>query len=156
MTAKDRAAAKSKGGRLTAKQESFCIAYIETGNASEAYRRVYSAEKMKPETVNRKAKDLMDNGKIAARLAEIRQPVVDAAQITLQSHLQRLAELSEAAEEQGQFSAAITAETNRGRVAGLYTEKVDHTSSDGSMSPIDAGAAVLAALRAKHDTSGSE
>jgi|SRR5690625_922287 len=35
-------------------------------------------------------------------------------------------------------------------------QEVDHKSSDGSMSPQDAGAAVLAALRAKHDTSGSE
>lgn len=32
----------------------------------------------------------------------------------------------------------------------------EHTSPDGSMSPKDSGAAVLAALRAKHDTSGSE
>ncbi|MGU9998175.1 terminase small subunit, partial [Bordetella avium] len=37
---------------LTPKQEAFALAYVETGNASEAYRRAYSAERMKPETVN--------------------------------------------------------------------------------------------------------
>lgn len=39
-------------GQLTPKQETFCLAYIETGNASEAYRQAYDAENMKPDTVN--------------------------------------------------------------------------------------------------------
>lgn len=109
--------------KLTAKQEAFCLAYLETGNASEAYRRAYNAEKMKPETVNRTAKELLDNPKIAASLAELRRPAVEAAQITLESHLARLAALSEAAEQEGQFSAAITAEVARGKAAGVHIEK---------------------------------
>lgn len=43
----------------------------EAGNASEAYRRAYDAGKMKAATVNRKAKELMDNGKITARIEEL-------------------------------------------------------------------------------------
>lgn len=121
--------------KLTIKQENFCLAYLETGSASEAYRRSYNAEKMKPETVNRKAKELMDNGKIAARLNELRHPAIEAAKVTLKSHLDRLDSLGRLAEERGQFSAAINAEISRGKAAGLYTEKLDHTSSDGSMSP---------------------
>ena len=35
---------------LTPKQEAFCLAYMETGNASEAYRRAYDADNMKPAT----------------------------------------------------------------------------------------------------------
>jgi len=31
---------------LTIKQEAFCQAYIETGNASEAYRTAYAADKI--------------------------------------------------------------------------------------------------------------
>jgi phage terminase small subunit len=42
---------------LTQRQEKFCLAYIETGNASESYRRAYNAENMKPVTINRKAKE---------------------------------------------------------------------------------------------------
>src|SRR4051794_31695088 len=53
---------------LTPKQEQFCQKYLETGNASEAYRQCYDAKRMKPETVNRTAKELLDNPKIAARL----------------------------------------------------------------------------------------
>lgn len=53
---------------LTIKQEAFCERYIETGNASEAYRQAYDAGKMKPATVNRTAKSLVDDPKIAARV----------------------------------------------------------------------------------------
>ena len=56
---------------LTPKQEAFCQAYIETGNASEAYRKAYAADRMKPESVNRKAKELLENGKITARIAAL-------------------------------------------------------------------------------------
>lgn len=62
--------------KLTPKQEAFCLAYMETGNASEAYRMAYSAEKMKPETVSRSAKELMDNPKITTRLEELRGEAV--------------------------------------------------------------------------------
>jgi hypothetical protein len=55
---------------LTPKQEKFCSLYIDTGNASEAYRKAYSAKKSKPETINRCAKELLDNPKITARIKE--------------------------------------------------------------------------------------
>ena len=57
--------------KLTIKQENFCNYYIECGNASEAYRRAYSCDNMKDETVNRMAFDLINNRKITARVAEL-------------------------------------------------------------------------------------
>ena len=110
-------------GRLTQKQENFCLAYIETGNASEAYRRVYNAKGMKPETVNRNAKALLDNNKIATRLEELRKPVAESAQITLAQHLSTLEELRELAKEEGKYGPAIQAEIARGKAAGLYVER---------------------------------
>ena len=56
---------------LRPKQESFCLIYIETGNATEAYRKTYNCEKMLPATINRKAKECLDNGKITARIEEL-------------------------------------------------------------------------------------
>lgn len=67
---------------LTPKQEKFCNMYMETGNASEAYRRAYSCGGMKPETVNRKAKELLDNGKIRARVREIQKKQERKSDIT--------------------------------------------------------------------------
>lgn len=113
--------------KLTPKQESFCLAYLETGNASEAYRTSYDASKMKPDTVHRSSKELLDNPKITARLQELRAPIVKKAQITLESHLARLDELGRKAEEDLQWSAAIRAEESRGKVAGLYVERSEAT-----------------------------
>jgi len=58
---------------LTPKQTAFCHKYIEMGNASKAYRNVYNCGKSKPQTVGRKAKELLDNGKIAAKINELRK-----------------------------------------------------------------------------------
>ena len=71
---------------LTPKQEKFCREFIKCGNASEAYRKAYNAENMKPETINRKASELLDNGKITARVQELdkekkNEAIADAQEI---------------------------------------------------------------------------
>lgn len=109
--------------RLTQKQENFCLAYIETGNASEAYRKAYNAERMKPETVNNKAHVLLKKGEIRARLEELRCPATKSAQVTLAQHLSKLEELRELAKEEGKYGPAIQAEIARGKAAGLYVER---------------------------------
>ena len=80
---------------LTQKQEAFCLAHIETGNASEAYRRVYNTSRMKAETINRKAKELMDNGKITARLIELNAPALERANVTIEWVAANLVEVVE-------------------------------------------------------------
>lgn len=74
-----RAAVNETG--LTEKQEKFALAYFRCGNASEAYREAYNTGKMKPESVNRCAKQLMDNAKIASRVAELRNASAERAEI---------------------------------------------------------------------------
>ena len=80
---------------------------------------------MKPATVNRKAKMLMDMGKIRARLTELQSEAAEKSKLTLESHLEKLRELRDAAADFGQFSAAIRAEIARGKAAGLYREQID-------------------------------
>jgi phage terminase small subunit len=109
---------------LTPKQEAFAQAIVTGMSQSDAYRAAYSADNMKPETVQNKAYQLMKRGEVTARVAELRKPVVEAVQITLASHLERLRELSAVAQSSGQLSAAITAEVARGKASGLYVEKV--------------------------------
>ncbi|MEG1501948.1 MAG: terminase small subunit [Synergistaceae bacterium] len=112
---------------LTQKQEEFCIEYVQCGNASEAYRRVYSVSNMKSSTVNRKAKGLLDNGKIGARLQELREEPVREAKITLLGHLTDLERLRDLAVQTGNLPAAISAEVARGKASGLYDtdKKID-------------------------------
>ena len=116
---------------LTQKQENFCLLYIETGNASKAYRIAYDAENMKESTVNRNAKALMDNSKIAARIAELRAPAIAKAQITLEQHLIDLKRLRDLAEASQKFGPAVQAEMARGKASGLYVDKTELTGKDG-------------------------
>jgi phage terminase small subunit len=109
---------------LTAKQEAFCIAYLKTGNASEAYRRSYDAAGMSTPSINRKAKELLDNGKITARLAVLREPVIQKAQITLERHLADLESLRDMAKLAEKYGPAIQAEIARGKASGLYVERI--------------------------------
>jgi phage terminase small subunit len=109
--------------KLTIKQENFCLEYVKCGNASEAYKKAYSAKKMKPSSVNRLAKQLIDNIKITSRIKELREPVIEKAQITLEGHLADLLTLRELAVKYQQISAAINAEIARGKAAGIHIEK---------------------------------
>ena len=123
---------------LTPKQEAFCLAYLETGNASEAYRRAYDAENMKPESINRKAKDVIDNVKIAARIEALRKPALKRAQMTLEGHLADLQMLRDKALEADQFSAAISAEVARGKAAGVHIEKSEQAITMRKLEPLTA------------------
>lgn len=99
------------------------MAYIETGNASEAYRRAYNAGKMKGPTINRNANALLSDSKITARLDILRKPALEKALCTLEQHLNDLKVLRNGAVKAGQFSAAITAEGLRGKASGHYSER---------------------------------
>lgn len=79
--------------RLTIKQENFCLAYVETGNASEAYRRSYEVGEMLPASINRLAFELLENIKITSRINELRSTVMERHKITVDD---LLAELEEA------------------------------------------------------------
>ena len=82
---------------------------------------------MKDGTVHQTASRLLADVDVTARLEQLRAPVRDRAQITLESHLERLNHLSLMAEQAEQYGAAIKAEESRGKVAGLYVEKIEHS-----------------------------
>jgi phage terminase small subunit len=117
---------------LTPKREAFAQAVASGKSQADAYRAAYNCSpSAKPKTVQESASRLMADPKVAARVAEIRAPIVERAGITLDGHLKDLMELREAAKAAGQFSPAISAEIARGKAAGLYTDKVEHSGPDG-------------------------
>ena len=73
-----------KNYKLTPKQEKFALVFVESGNASKAYRDVYNvAMETKDATVWRKAKELVDNGKVAARVKELQEAAQGRHEITI-------------------------------------------------------------------------
>jgi len=120
---------------MTPKQEKFCQLYIELGNASEAYRQAYSAAGMKPATVNVKACELLADGKIAVRVAELKAKHAERHAITVDMIRDMLLEDRTFAKECEAASAAIASTMGLAKLYGHLRDKVDHFSPDGSMTP---------------------
>jgi phage terminase small subunit len=81
--------------KLTMKQEKFSVEFVKNGgNASKAYRATYNASKMKPETVWRKAAELMGNGKVAARINALRMELNRKLEISAENALKEIAKIA--------------------------------------------------------------
>ena len=72
------------------------LAYLETGNASEAYRRAYDTRNMLPSTINNKSCLLLKTGKIRERVDEARNATIAAATIDRAGVLALITEIATA------------------------------------------------------------
>ena len=120
---------------MTPKQEAFCLAYVETGNASEAYRRAYDASNMKPGTVNKRASELLADGEVTGRVDELKAAAVERHKFTVDDMIAQLDEDRQFARELETPAAAVSASMGKAKVLGFLVDRHDHRSGDGSMSP---------------------
>ena len=122
---------------LTPKQEAFALAYVETGNASEAYRRAYNAAKMKPASVAVNASKLLAEAKVALRVQELQAKAVERHEITVDDILRELEEARALAAggEKPQPAAMVAASMGKAKLLGMLTDKMEHSGKDGG--PID-------------------
>ena len=63
--------------KLTAKQEAFAQGIADGLGQADAYRMAYDADGMKDSTIYSKASVLMSDGKVAARVAELKAQVAE-------------------------------------------------------------------------------
>lgn len=117
---------------LTPKQENFATFYIETGNASKAYRKAYNAEEMKPETIHRKANELMANGKIRARIEALQAEHKERHKLTVDDLLAELEEARIMAIEKGNPNAMTQATMGKAKLLGLDKQMVEVKTEDHS------------------------
>ncbi|MBP3935820.1 MAG: terminase small subunit [Pseudomonas sp.] len=122
---------------ITQKQRAYCLAFMETGNSSEAYRRSYDTSGMTTASVNRCAKDVYDNVNVSAMIEQLRKKAMKRNEITVDTLLDELEEARKAAldADTAQSSAAVSATMGKARLLGLDKKIVDHMSSDGSLMP---------------------
>jgi phage terminase small subunit len=122
---------------LTPKQEKFAQGVASGMSQADAYRHAYNAEKMKPETIQKRASELMSKGEISGRVRELQEEGAKIAVYTLAEHLSRLDKLSRGAESEGKYAEAVKAEELRGKAVGFYTERqqIDHTTNGESIQP---------------------
>ena len=113
--------------KLTPKQEAFVLAYIETGNASEAYRRAYNAENMSEKVIHNKASDLLKRGDIRVRVEALQKHHQQRHAVTVDSLTNELIEDRELAHKNEQASAAIAATMDKAKLHGLLKDKIEHS-----------------------------
>lgn len=118
---------------LTPKQEAFALAYVETGNASEAYRRAYNAAMMKPAVIAVKASELLAHGNVAVRVDALKAALVARHEITVDDILRELEEARALAAggEKPQPAAMVAASMGKAKLLGMLTDKTELTGKDG-------------------------
>lgn len=118
--------------KLTPKQENFCLAYLETGNASEAYRRAYDASGTSEQVVWKEASKLLDNPKVAVRLDELREPILKRHAITVDDLLAELEEARRLALETEAPAPAVSATMGKAKLLGLDKQVIEHQGANGT------------------------
>lgn len=124
---------KKRKLRFSQKMENFCLAYIEVGNASEAYRRAYDVSGMAEKTAQREGWNLLKRPQIEERIAELRAAVMQRNEITVDTLLAELEEARAAAlaAETPQTSAAVSATMGKAKLLGLDKKIVEITGKNG-------------------------
>lgn len=118
---------------VTEQQEKFCRAFVETGNASESYRRSYNAEKMADATIAKRASELLDKRAIAGRVATLRNTHAKRHNVTVDSLVAELEEIKNVAlgAETPQTSAAVAAVMGKAKLTGLDKQLIELSGSVG-------------------------
>lgn len=128
--------------RFSDKMENFCLAYMETANAAESYRRAYNTENMAAATIGREGYNTLQKPQVQARLEELRKKVMERHEITVDTLLAELEEARKAAldAETPQTSAAVSATMGKAKLLGLDKKIVELTGRNGA--PIETSSTV--------------
>lgn len=109
---------------LTAKQEKFCQGVAKGLTYSDAYRESYNTDKMKAETINREAFDLMKAPKIAARVEQLKQRALKRYDLTIDDIITELEEAREIAKKTKTSAAMVSASMGKAKLLGLVTDNI--------------------------------
>ena len=121
---------------LNSKQKLFCKEYFKGQTATDsAVRAGYTKDRKGAKTQGSVL--LNHNPVVRNYLIDLEITASQKDAVSLENHLSTLHDLREEAKDQGQISAAITAEVHRGKAGGLYidrreilTAKIDLMSKD--------------------------
>jgi phage terminase small subunit len=109
---------------LPAKMESFCLNWVESGNASDAYKKAgYSMTN--PKTISEAASRLLKNSKVVARIAELRSQHIERHKITVDTLVDDLEEDRQTARtlKSPQMSAAVSATMGKAKLLGFLEQE---------------------------------
>jgi len=103
--------------KLTAKQEAFAQGIADGLGQADAYRMAYDADGMKDSTIYSKASVLMSDGKVAARVAELKAQVAEKQLWTREMSVKGL---------MSAYRIALEAKTSTGMTAAVKELNIMH------------------------------
>ena len=124
--------------KLTAKQERFCQEIAKGKTQYESFCKAYplQAKNSKRETIDNNAYKLMGNTEIIARIAELTEKSLEHVKYDIEAHYRELEQIRQLAlvpnGEHGklELNPAIKATELKGKLKGLYIERVEQTNKE--------------------------
>lgn len=117
--------------QCTPKQNAFAVAYLELGEAAAAYRHAYSVRPdTKPDTIYRRANDLLKHPKVSRRIAELQAVAAQRHAITQDKLVAMAMEAFELAKSLEEPSAMNQSVATIARVTGHWNTRVDIGNSE--------------------------
>lgn len=129
--------------KLTPKQETYCQErFVNKLSQRQAYKKAYDAENMNDNTIDRRAFELEQNGKVKAREKELNDAVLNKNLLTKEYVIERLMEVAERCMQRTEVLDNIghptgewkfeAAGANRslellGKTMAMFTDKMDVT-----------------------------
>lgn len=127
--------AKEQSKELTVKQQRFCEHFLNSGNATEAYKFAYDCSPdAKDNTIRRKGYELLCKDYISAHLDILRQQTARVACIKASDLIEELEEARQIAITNNQSGAAIAATMGKAKILGH--DKPKDSNSEESAEPV--------------------
>lgn len=137
---------------VTPKQEKFAQYIADGMNQSEAYRAAFNiAPTTKPESVTVRASELMANSNVRVRVSELRAKLAEIALWTREDSVNVLKSIA-TDEFNAKPAERVSAVKELNAMHGFNAKQViDHTSSDGTMTPRPTRIELVAPQADAHD-----
>ena len=115
--------AKNKKTGLTEKQTKFCYVYVETGNASEAYRQAYNTENWNINSIKGEAYKSLQNPDIQDYIEQLQQEAKEKAVFSIEQAHKQYLEAIEIAKNIEQPATIVTATKAQCELYGVEKPK---------------------------------
>ena len=113
---------------LTPKQGNFAQRYVETGNASEAYRQAYDIQSEASEWVKVEASKLLKDPNVAITVIELQKEARERHDVTMDKLTIELEEARlQAMDDPKGAAAAVSAIMAKAKLHGLLVDKTNHS-----------------------------
>lgn len=116
---------------VTEQEEKFSRVFVETGNASEAFRQSYKADKMSANAIGVDASRLLDRPRVNLRIKQLREVHAKRHNVTVDSLVAELEQIKQIAlsAETPQSSAAVAAVMGKAKLTGLDKQLIEMSGS---------------------------